>query len=244
MSLFHPPLPDQVRKFVLFENFDERIPLENDLTYYSTRIPSRIVSMGVASNSRTLEHFSAAFIVNATTFLEACRTDWTWPKLKTIALTLPLLLPEEHTDEGELAQVLKAAAAAAEAMPNLETMEIWNGGVGFAGMFRYRSARRGRAAGITWKGTWDLALKKDVIQAWEAVRRKEEDAMYGYRRSQLVVSKEVLHAYIRFHGDAIHYLGLEAEVMRPVSLYQMRMERDIGDKNRKERRSWWEGLYL
>lgn len=234
-----------MRKLVLFENFDERLPL-NPWFYYLNRIPSRYVSMGVAKNSRTLEHLSAAFMVDATPFLVACQTDWTWPKLKTIALTSELLvpeeqMPEEQADEVTLSEVLKSAALVAGAMPNLETMEIWNGGDGFAGLFRYRSARRGRAAGITWKGTWDLPLSKDVVQAWEAVRRKEEDDMYGYRRSRLVVEKETLDAKkIRFHGDAIHYLGLEAEVMRPVSLYQMRMERDIEDKILKERRSQWE----
>lgn len=251
-----------MRKLVLFENFDLRLPLEPDpMSFdYFIRIPSDDISRGVARNSLMLEHFSAAFMVDATTFFEARQPHWTWPRLKTIALTSEVLMPEdpmpedpmpeelgdeELGDEVELNQVirevvaaaatklkrvLRDAAAAAAAMPNLETMEIWNWGEGFAGLFRYRSARGGRTAGITWRGTWDLALPNDVVRAWEAVRRKEEDAMYGYLRSQLVVEKEMLDAYkIRFHGDAIHYLGLEAEVIRPVSLYQMRMERDIED---------------
>jgi hypothetical protein len=166
-------------------------------------------------------------MVDAAGFLGALQPGWTWPNLKTLALTSVLLTPKDFDPDG-VDRMLKDAAAAAARMPNLETMEIWNGRKGVAGLFRYRSARRGGTAGITWRGTWDLTVSKDVFRAWAAVMHKGEDSVYGYRRSRLVVVKEALDAgKIRFHGDAIHHLGLEAQVMRPVSLYQMRMERDI-----------------
>lgn len=62
-----------------------------------------------------------------------------------------------------------AAAAAATKMPNLETMEIWNGQVGLAMLFRYQLVGGGRPPVITWRGTWGFNLRSAVIQAWEAV---------------------------------------------------------------------------
>lgn len=203
---------------MVFENFDQRF-LPRLLHYEPLKMANPVVSQCVARASLGLKHLSAAFIVDARDFFVA---GLTWPNLTTLALTSRLLAPDAKQEGVDT--MLKAAAAAAARMPNLETMEIWNGQEGLAGMFRYRSARGGRTAGITWRGTWDLGLgrARDVIQAWEDVANAD-------RRAGLVVGKwEVVDAgKIRFHGDAIHHLGLEAQVMRPVSLYQMRMERDV-----------------
>lgn len=178
------------------------------------------MSQALARASLEFKHLSASFIVDARDFF---LTDGTWPALTTLALTSRLLAPDAKQDG--IDGMLKAAAAAAERMPSLETMEIWNGREGLAGLFRYRSARRGRTAGITWRGTWDLCLGRDVVQAWADVANME-------RRAGLVVMKEerMDAGKIRFHGDAIHHLGLEAQVVRPVSLYQMRMERDVREE--------------
>lgn len=59
-----------------------------------------------------------------------------------------------------------AAAAAAVKMPNLETMEIWNGQDGLAMLFRYQQARGGSHAVIAVRGTWEFALRPAVSQAW------------------------------------------------------------------------------
>lgn len=204
---------------MVFENFDQRF-LPSIPHYEPLRIAPPDVSLAVARASLGIKHLSASFIVDARDFF---LTDGTWPNLTTLALTSRLLAPDAKQDG--IDGMLKAAAAAAERMPSLETMEIWNGREGVAGLFRYRSSRRGRTAGITWRGTWDLYLDRDVIHAWADVANME-------RRAGLVVVKEkVMDAgKIRFHGDAIHHLGLEAQVIRPVSLYQMRMERDVREK--------------
>lgn len=206
---------------MLFENFDQRYPpsLHN---CEPLRTASLGVSWSVARASLNLKHLSAAFIVDASDmFTSAAEMPaWKWPNLTTLALTSRLLAPDTYPSAVD--NMLISAAAAAGRMPALETMEIWNGREGLAGLFRYRSARGGRTAGISWRGTWDLAFGDSVIQAWE-------DVANAYRRGGLVVvnDKRLDAAKIRFHGDAIHYLGLEAQVVRPVSLYQMRMERDI-----------------
>lgn len=204
---------------MLFENSDERFYLPS---LPQVRAARPAVSRSVARASLRLKHLSGAFVVDAGDVFRSAAAEpaWAWPNLATLALTSRLLAP--GACQGSVDGMLVAAAAAAGRMPALETMEIWNGREGLAGLFRYRSARGGRTAGITWRGTWDLVLEKDVIQAWE-------DVANMYRRGGLVVVKEKVMdaAKIRFHGDAIYHLGLEAQVVRPVSLYQMRMERDI-----------------
>lgn len=117
--------------------------------------------------------------------------------------------------------MLRAAAAAAMKMPNLETMEVWNGQVGLATLFRFQQARGGRPAVMTCRGTWEFALRSPVIQAWEAVALK-------HRGHGSVIVKESLDAgAVRCHGDAVHHLQLLTSVIRPVSLRQIRMEHII-----------------
>jgi hypothetical protein len=140
--------------------------------------------------------------------------------LTSLALTSRLLAPDESPIE--IDNMLRAAAAAAMKMPNLETMEIWNGQVGLAMLFRFQQAGEGRPAVMTWRGTWPFALRSPVIQAWEAVALQ-------HRGRGSVIVKELLDAgaVVRCHGDAIHHLKLLTPVMQPVSLRQIRMEHII-----------------
>ncbi|KUI56484.1 hypothetical protein VP1G_03821 [Cytospora mali] len=87
--------------------------------------------------------------------------------------------------ESDINEMLKAAAAAAKNMPQLETMEIWNGEANLAALFKYQSSGGQMHAAITWRGTWDFALRPPVIQAWEVVAHK-----YGGRG--LTINKELL----------------------------------------------------
>lgn len=223
-SLFLSFCSKKLERLVLFENFDQRY-LPGLRHCQPLRIPRRDVGLALARASRGLKRLSAAFMVEAVHFFDGIigTPQWKWPRMTSLALTSRLLHPNMEIHHPELVlDMLKSAATAAKSMTRLETMEIWYGMAGVAGMFRYRSARRGQTASITWRGTWDLELGEDVIRAWEAVANMERRAGF------VVVKDEVIDASkIRFHGDAIHYLGLEAEVIRPVSLYQMRMERDV-----------------
>lgn len=109
------------------------------------------------------------------------------------------------------------AAAAAVKMPKLETMEIWDGQVGLAMLFRYQPDRKGGLAVITWKGTWDFALRSSVIQAWEAVA-------LGHRSQGLYCQGVTGCCCRQESGDAIQHLELLTLVIRPVSLWQIQME--------------------
>lgn len=120
--------------------------------------------------------------------------------------------------------MLQSAAVAAMEMPNLETMELWNGEKGLAMLFRYQRAEQGQGqlAVITCRGTWELTLRPVVLQAWDAVALR-------HRGQGHIVVKELLDAGVRVmsHGDAIGHLKLSRPVIRPVSLRQIQMEHMI-----------------
>jgi hypothetical protein len=54
-------------------------------------------------------------------------------------LTSKVLTPDENSID--IGAMLQAAAAAAIKMPQLETMEIWNGRKGLAALFKYQAFR-------------------------------------------------------------------------------------------------------
>jgi hypothetical protein len=110
-------------------------------------------------------------------------------------------------------------------MPNLETMELWNGLEEEAMLVRYRRARLRRPAMIEWKGTWEMTLRDPVIEAWDAV------ALRHSGRACVTIGKLVVTATpIRSHGDAIRLLGLSKIVIRPVSLRQILRENTIREE--------------
>jgi hypothetical protein len=133
--LFESLSSDRLRRLVLFENFNQTYPAGYNMGGDPMRIPSSSVSRAVANASLTLEHLSASFIVDASHFFDARELSWKWPNLTWLALTSRLLVPQERPTE--LDDMLRAAAAAAMKMPNLETMEIWNGEKGLAMLFKY-----------------------------------------------------------------------------------------------------------
>jgi len=178
------------------------------------------VSRAVANLSLGLEHLSASFIVDAGDFSYAREPSWKWPNLTSLALTSRLLAPNKSP--AEIGYMLQAAAAAAMEMPNLETMEIWNGQEGLAMVFRFQSARGGRPSTITLRGIWELDLRPPVIEAWEAVTLR-------HGGPGLVIAKELLGPgiVVKSHGTAIHYLRVSNMVIRPISLRQIWIEHRI-----------------
>lgn len=145
--------------------------------------------------------------------------SWKWPNLTSLALTSQLLTPDESPIK--IDNMLQTAAAAAMEMPKLKIMEIWNGREGFAMLFRYQLGEEVRPAVITCRGTWELKLQPPVVRAWEAVVLK-------YRGHGPLIVKELLDVdAVKSHADAIDLLKLLNQVIRPVSLRQIRMEHRI-----------------
>lgn len=73
---------------------------------------------------------------------------------------------------------------------------------------------------IVWRGTWKLTIEPSIIQSWEV-------AMHQYDGRRLdVVQEWVDEAAIKSHGDAVHHLMLSSQVIRPISLQQIRVEQE------------------
>ncbi|KAI1827499.1 hypothetical protein F4861DRAFT_550406 [Xylaria intraflava] len=214
-SLFESLASVDLRKLVLFENFNQYYPATTACE--PIRTPTATVGKAIAAASRRLEHLSASFIIDASHFFDACKPFWKWPNLTTLVLTSQLFTPDESPTR--IADMLQAAAAVAMKMPKLRTMEIWNGRRGLAMLFRYQLISSGQRTVITWKGTWNLALELPVIRAWEAVAL-EKCGREPANVMELLDGDTV----IRSHGDAIVHLQLSTLVMRPISLQQIQIE--------------------
>jgi hypothetical protein len=69
-------------------------------------------------------------------------------------------------DLSKIEHVLYSAARAAKKIPQLQTMELWNGGRGHAALFRYNIDRDCRQAKIVWRANWHLRLEGLVVKEW------------------------------------------------------------------------------
>lgn len=194
---------NNLKTLVVFENFNQQYPAimqrfqfgEDIAECDSIRNPAPAVSRMVALASLKLEHLAASFIVDAGHFFDI-EPSWAWPNLTSLVLTSKLLTPDENSTE--IAAMLQATAAAATRMPQLDTMEIWNGRKGLAALFKYQASRDMRPAIIIWRGTWTLTMEPSIIQAWQAVLHQ-----YGGWRLDWV-QERLDEAAIKSHGDAIH----------------------------------------
>ncbi|KAG5763744.1 hypothetical protein H9Q72_008176 [Fusarium xylarioides] len=161
----------------------------------------------IAQTSLRLRELSVSFFIDAMSFFEACEEGWTWDHLKSLSLTSSFLF---HSIDN----LLIAAAKLVLRMPNLTTMVIWSGGTGRACAFMY--TRMEHYAHITWRGTWDLEISQQVLEAWEDVAKLHS--------VELRITHERLQETIRSHGDALFHLNLPCQVIEPTSLWQIRME--------------------
>lgn len=212
---------------------------------HTFRVASLAVSRAAARASRHLEYFAASFLVDARQFFFQLDQAITWDRLRRLVLTSKALTPApdkpqpdfetvhlnpgaaarrrmartEPTIENELdiGTMLRAAAAAALQMPQLQKMEIWNGRRRLAALFAYQREGRVGAAALTWRATWRYRLEDSVVEAWRQVGRRHD-------RWRFDVAEEVLDpAAVWSHADAIQLLGLK-DIIRPVSLEQIEME--------------------
>jgi hypothetical protein len=141
------------------------------LPFPAIRVPNPAVSQELARASLHLKTLSASFMVDAGYFFAARQRSWTWDLLTSLALTSSTLTND--TNPMDINNMLQSAAAAALKMPNLDTIEIWNGRRGLAMVFRYERARDRQPATITIRGTWEFELAPAVRQAWDAVAHEE-----------------------------------------------------------------------
>ena len=205
--------PDQLRRMVIFEDFDGDHPV------MSSRVKAAEIDTGYAlvQASLGLEHLAASFASDASHFFDACQSSNIWPRLESLALTSNVLDPKQQPIK--INDLLETVALVAMKMPRLNSMELWKGRAGFAGVFQYQILESDRTAKLTWRGTWDLPLEPRVLKAWQAVVSERVDC-----KLQVVTDMLDADIVIKSHGDAIRHLRLLNTVVHPVSLWQMQKE--------------------
>ncbi|OPB41505.1 hypothetical protein A0O28_0082250 [Trichoderma guizhouense] len=174
-----------------------------------------------ARKSLGLKHLAVSFMVDAKDVLRHCKPAYTWPQLKTVALTSQLLREDASLNpdsQGRIEDLLCRAAALAKRMPELDTFVLWNGAKGDACAFIYRV--KGSKASITWRGTWDLEMSSKVVEAWNSVALTR-----SWR--EIEIYQERIESDVNCVGDAIHHLKLPCRVVEPASLWQMRREGNL-----------------
>lgn len=210
-------LPPTLRKLYVFEDFNEILNPER-----STERPSRALGRAFSAATRSLEHFSAAFLIDAKHFFEDFLpnkpqdpNEVPWKNLRYVVLTSYLLHPKRG--RGTIAKLLLAAAGAAALMPKLKIMEIWNGGEGHACIFRY-SIDRGRPK-ISWWGTWGWKrpIRNDVIHSWAALPN------HRHLSRRLIATVNRLpykRNQVKSHAPVIRHIRLRRFVLDQMSRYQ------------------------
>lgn len=213
-------LPKTLKSLILFRHSvehltqsvyqDERYQMVTRDQYYRD-MHNKLISQHLAQTSLKLENFSVSFLINAGDFLAACRQEWTWEYLQSLALSFRG--SGKHHQEG-INSLLLSIAKVALRMPKLETLVLWSREQGATCAFIY--TRNEHYAQVVWRGTWDLDISHEALQAWEAVA-----ALYSF---ELRVGHERIQEVIRSCGDAIDHLNLPCQIIQPMSLWQMRVE--------------------
>lgn len=100
IETFFTSLPDALKMFTVFEDFDEgyNIILSTNYPWEDSVLSSEIirtatasVSAAMARRSLHLERLFASFIVDAEDLFKTRRPHWVWQNLKSLALTSRLL---------------------------------------------------------------------------------------------------------------------------------------------------------
>ncbi|KAI2614923.1 hypothetical protein GGR54DRAFT_324318 [Hypoxylon sp. NC1633] len=220
-------LPNKLKTLTLFEEFNEDLSTAFCSAYQSqpdfdigkeyVRTPPRGFSEAVATRSLSLERLFASYIIDARPFFHAVEPNWEWKRLTSLSLTSRLLMGSTDTDLSEINNMLVEAAEAALKMPKLQTMELWHGLKRAACVFRFRKEML--YATVEWRGTWSLKWNSRVIRKWEEVAVLRTGLSLHIKANRYIEP-----AHIKSHADAIEKLGVDKQVIHPVSLEQIHRE--------------------
>lgn len=211
-----------LKKVAIFESHDEILCGPNQ------RRTTALFSCELARSSHNLEELYVANNIDAFHFFYAFRAHaplsqrrWMmWKNLKYLSLTSQHLSPEHS------GVILSMAARAAERMPQLKIMELWNccSRRGEACIFRYQ--RGETEASIELVNTWLGGLPAGAKAAWARVATLQRPLMFHCK---------VRHWNPGFlDGDyaVLEQLELKEHMLHPISLRQIARE----DQRRREER--------
>ena len=206
-----------LRRVSIFENFNRALYGGRQRECYT------LLGKDLARSSRNFEELHASLNVDAKDFFHAFwpgqnpkeKKGVEWKNLKYLALTSHSLNPWDYD------QLVQAAAAAAQRMPQLEIMELWNGVKGYSCIFRYE--RRVDQPRIQLLSTWGGQLGAQARACWGVVARGHSS------RHELQAEPFCLNAsLITSHVSVLHYLVLKRRLLNETSLQQMQMEANHG----------------
>ncbi|EKJ79548.1 hypothetical protein FPSE_00233 [Fusarium pseudograminearum CS3096] len=160
------------------------------------------------------KELAVSFLFDVSDFLKNLGNIWGSADLQSLALTSVLLLAGEQRQD-EVQRLLIDTAKMALLMPDLKTFVLWTGDMDIACAFIY--TRGERYAEINWRGTWELNIGSDAMNAWNNV------AKFHGVQLRTTAHKRITEV-IMSHGDSIYHLDLPCEVIQPTSLWQIRME--------------------
>ncbi|KAI9151713.1 hypothetical protein HJFPF1_08922 [Paramyrothecium foliicola] len=146
--------------------------------------------------------------------MDDLRSGVEWANLESLALTSILLNP--YLEMKMMNLLLQIAAEAAERMPKLKIMELWNQDENLACVFRYRREGPFGQPSIHLASTWEHSFSEQVLDAWKRVA--EVHVEHGI----LQVGMKVLPAdkYGKY-GAIVGLLELRDLVLHPLSACEM-----------------------
>ncbi|KAM0255675.1 hypothetical protein ACHAQJ_005519 [Trichoderma viride] len=220
VNLVKGSLPAGLKQVLFLEDRDDTLtmvlPPSGAMEERHARQPNPYFGIALANKSLGFENLSATFLVEASDFFRAYKPEWIWRDLRSLTLTSQYL--DSKRDFGEINGMLQAAGEAALAMPMLQTLEIWNGGVGHAAIFEYHG-ERGEAA-ISWTSTWDLFINPHVIDAWQRVGYKNHHCETLSVERRPIPNAQDIRRYV----DVIELLRTRRHVISRQSLDELRYE--------------------
>lgn len=218
-----------LKKVAIFESHDEMFykpgrhnRIQRHTTYW--------LSVHLARSSHNLEELYAANNVDAFHFFYAFHPQaapsqkrWmVWRNLKYLSLTTEHLSPASKLS----GLVLLSAARAAERMPKLKIMELWNcwSRRGIACIFRFR--RGETEASIELVSTWHASVPAEAQESWARVAAAHRPFAMRCEVRQWDPG------FIDGDYSVLQHLELVERMLHPVSLRQIARE----DQRRREER--------
>lgn len=179
-------LPSSIRHFQVFlddislYDFTQRVPeyYGPDIAVYGPHIAREVLD---CSRSKEIETLSMSFIIDAYDFFADFQIPeitqppdmLTWTKLTSLVLTSSrITLGDAPT------KLLLAGARAAQYMPRLEVMELYNVDPEGGGIFTYIHDKEG--SHIYWKSIWKWEFPPEVITEWRTAAATHGTYCFDY----------------------------------------------------------------
>lgn len=185
--------------------------------------------------SLNLIWLSVSYLIDAEDFFEpffapqrGSAEDITWAQLESVCLTSNILT---SNSQSRINRLLLAAARAAQRMPKLRTLEIWNGAAQKGAIFCYMSQED--SSRIVWHTTSSFSLDPETIQAWRDVAstyaRNEPKISCGQMSPSLFINTGSVIRYVsictrpyydeHYFDLTSRYLKTKRRVIHPTSFF-------------------------